>query len=75
MNSLSCKIKNYLSEDSAVDGEVSMIIRIVLAIAAVMGIGFFAWNLISSQANKATDLTTQENPGAGNEFSGNPFGN
>ena len=75
MNKLTCKVKNYLSDDSAVDREVSMILGVVVGIALVMAIGFFVWNMVSNQANKATDLTTQENPGSGNEFSGNPFGN
>ena len=75
MNNLACQVRNYLGDDSAVDREVSMILGVVFAIALIVGIGYFAWNFVSGKAQTATDLSNQENPGAGNEFSGNPLGN
>lgn len=69
-------LKSYIHDESAVDDGVMKIIFIVLAIIAVMAIGWFAWNLISDRANTATEqIEGNTNPGKGNEFGGNPFGN
>lgn len=69
-------VKGYLMDEDAVDAEVSKIIGVVLVIVVLMAIGWFAWNMISKKANIATKQSeSSTNPGSGNEFSGNPFGN
>lgn len=69
-------VKGYLMDEDAIDGEVSKIIGVVLVIVVLMAIGWFAWNLISKKAKTATtEADKSTNPGSGNEFSGNPFGN
>ena len=70
------KVKGYLMDEDAIDAEVSKIIGVVLVVVVLMAIGWFAWNLISKKANTATkEADSSTNPGSGNEFSGNPFGN
>lgn len=69
-------VKNYIRDEKAADGEVSKIIMIVLVIVIIMAIGWFVWNQISERADVANDeIHNSSNPGKGNEFGGNPFGN
>ena len=69
-------VKSYIDDDYAISDEVSKIISVVLVIVVLMAIGWFAWNLIGGKADTATQQAENStNPGAGNEFNGNPFGN
>lgn len=69
-------IKSYVKDENAIDAEVSKIIGVLLVIVVIMAIGWYAWNLISEKADTATEeAANSTNPGAGSEFSGNPFGN
>lgn len=75
MNKIKSKVKNYLSDDSAVDREISMIIGIAIAVAAAFALGYFAWNFIKGKSDDIKDISSQGNPGEGKEFDGdNPFG-
>lgn len=67
-------IRNYFKDETAVDDSIAKILFVVVGIAVVGAIGWFAWNAISNQANIATNrLNNNTNPGAGAEFNGNPF--
>ena len=75
MNKIKSKVKNYLSDDSAVDRESSMIIGIAIAVAAAFALGYFAWNFIKGKSDDIKDISDRGNPGEGQEFEGsNPFG-
>lgn len=69
-------IKSYVKNESALDDQVGKILFIVVIIGVVMAIGWFVWNMLSNKAdNAANQADSNRNPGAGSEFSGNPFGN
>lgn len=75
MNKIKSKVKNYLSDDSAVDREISMIIGIAIAVAAAFALGYFAWNFIKGKSEDIKDISNQGLPDEGEEFDGtNPFG-
>lgn len=75
MNKIKSKVKNYLSDDSAVDREISMIIGIAIAVAAAFALGYFAWNFIKGKSEDIKDISNQGRPEEGHEFDGdNPFG-
>lgn len=75
MNKIKSKVKNYLSDDSAVDREISMIIGIAIAVAAAFALGYFAWNFIKGKSEDIKDISNQGLPDEGKEFDGtNPFG-
>lgn len=69
-------IRSYFKDEQAIDQEVSKIVAVVLVIVVLMAIGWFAWNMIGGRADIASNqIKDSTNPGSGNEFSGNPFGN
>lgn len=69
-------IKSYVKDENALDEQVGKILFIVVCIGVVMAIGWFVWNMLSDKANNAANQADgNRNPGAGSEFSGNPFGN
>ena len=45
------KIKNYLSDDSAVDGSVEKILMVTLSIAMAMAVGYYIWNKLKDQTS------------------------
>ncbi|MEY8379431.1 hypothetical protein [Ileibacterium valens] len=68
-------IRYWKSDTAGLEDSVGKIMFVVIGIAAVAAIGYFIWNMISGQANKATqNLDHLTNPGQGNEFAANPFG-
>lgn len=48
------KIKNYLSDDSAIDGSVEKMIGIVFSIACAMGVGYYVWNKLKNQTSTSS---------------------
>ena len=53
--------KNYLSDDSAVDGSIEKIILIAVSVAGAMGVGYFIWNKLKSQTTNA-DCSESDSP-------------
>lgn len=48
------KVKNYLSDDSAVDGSVEKIMYIVIAIGCAMMVGWYIWNTLKKHTESSS---------------------
>lgn len=69
-------IQSYIKEEDAIDDSIMKILFFVGAIAIGGAVVYFAYNMLSGQASKATDkIDNLSNPGSGNEFQSNPLQN
>lgn len=73
MRKLTTKVKNYLSDDTALSQEVSTIIGVVAVIIIAGMIVAFVYNTVKKQANNADSMLSQDMPESGHEFDNNNF--
>lgn len=65
----------WQDEQAGLDDGIVKVLFIVATIAVALAVGYFAYNTISKQASKATNLLdSAQNAGEGHEFDGNMFG-
>lgn len=61
MQNIKEKCKNYLSDDSAVDGSIEKIVLIAVSVAGAMGVGYYIWNKLKAQTTNS-DCSELDSP-------------